>query len=185
MRVIGGRLGGRRLSAPAGDATRPTSDRVREAIFNILGPPPDDARVLDLFAGAGGLGIEALSRGAASAVFVDASRAAARTVRANLAALGLDDVTRVVIADAARALGDLERGGAAFDWIFVDPPYATELAEQALRRLGGGALVRPGAVVVVEHDRRRALDQAYGALELRDRRRYGDTEVSFYRRVEP
>jgi 16S rRNA (guanine966-N2)-methyltransferase len=187
VRVIAGSLGGRRLAAPAGHGTRPTSDRVREAIFNILGPPPEGARVLDLFAGAGGLGIEALSRGAAHAVFVDQAKAALRCLRDNLAALGLTAATRIVAGDARRALEDLDRAAAAdpaagFDWIFLDPPYASDLADAALVRIGAGALARPGAVVVVEHDRRVALDPARGVLELADARRYGDTAVSLYRR---
>jgi 16S rRNA (guanine966-N2)-methyltransferase len=184
VRVIGGRLGGRRLVAPEGDGTRPTSDRVREAIFNILGPPPDGARVLDLFAGAGALGIEALSRGAGFALFVDQARSARRCVEQNLATLGLSAAARVVAGDARRVLADLGRTTtAAFDWAFVDPPYASDLAATALAALGASdALLGAGAVVVVEHDRRTALDPSYGALALDDQRRYGDTAVSFYRR---
>jgi 16S rRNA (guanine966-N2)-methyltransferase len=191
VRVIAGSLGGRRLAAPAGATTRPTSDRVREAIFNILGAPPTGARVLDLFAGAGGLGIEALSRGAAHADFVDQSRAAIACLRGNLAALGLAaDRARVRQGDATRVLADLARGaastpGAGFDWLFIDPPYASELVVTALTRLGEGEICRPGAVVVAEHDRRRVLDPSYGALARTDERRYGDTSVSFYRRPEP
>jgi 16S rRNA (guanine966-N2)-methyltransferase len=183
VRIIAGSLGGRRLTAPPGAATRPTSDRVREAIFNILGPPPDGARVLDLFAGAGGLGIEALSRGAAYGHFVDQSRAAIRCLKGNLDALGLADRSRVVLADAGRALADLERAGdPGFDWIFLDPPYASDLVTATLGRLATGPLAAPGAVVIAEHDRRRVLDPSYGALELASHRRYGDTAVSFYRR---
>ena len=184
MRIIGGALGGRKIRAPHGQATRPTSDRVREAIFNILGPPPEGARVLDLFAGAGGLGMEALSRGAASATFVDDAVAAARCVGDNLLALGLQDRGQVLRLDARRALARLVAAGARFAWVFLDPPYAGDEAERALAELGGPMLdlLAEEAVVVVEHDRRRSLAAEHGALARRDERRYGDTLVSFYGR---
>jgi 16S rRNA (guanine(966)-N(2))-methyltransferase RsmD len=193
MRIIGGSLGGRRLKAPPGSTTRPTSDRVREAIFNILGPPPPHARVLDLFAGAGSLGLEALSRGAARAEFVDHSQAAARCVRQNARALGVDERCRVHCQDALALLrrwceSAPRRQPAAspgeplrFDWGFVDPPYQGDLAARALEILGQGELIGPGAVVVVEHDRRHVPANTYGSLVRTDHRRYGDTEVSFYR----
>src|SRR5688500_5845100 len=121
MRIIAGTLGGRRLQAPAGDDTRPTADRVREALFSILGPPPEGARVLDLCAGAGGLGLEALSRGAASAVFVDADRRAIEALRANIEALGVGATSQVHKGDARTQLRKL---AGPFDWVFADPPYA-------------------------------------------------------------
>jgi 16S rRNA (guanine966-N2)-methyltransferase len=185
MRIIAGSLGGRRLKAPAGDATRPTAERVREALFSILGPPPPGTRVLDLYAGAGTLGIEALSRGAEAAVLIDSARGAARVIRENLAALGLEGRAEVLCEDAARALARLAAGDRGrFRWIFCDPPYRTELAARALGALGteaSSALLEPDAVVVVEHDRRDPPDLEYGCLVRTDRRRYGDTEVSFYR----
>lgn len=209
MRIIGGSVGGRRVRAPRGLATRPTSDRVREAVFNILGPPPEGSRALDLYAGAGGLGLEALSRGAAQAVFVDEATAAVRCIEANLRALGFGERGRVLRAEVAAALTRLAAAGERFDWVFVDPPYASDEAAATLTALGGAAasILRdaaerseaapssPGsagrarslstkdAVVVVEHDRRHAPGDAYGALARTDRRRYGDTEVSFYGRV--
>jgi 16S rRNA (guanine966-N2)-methyltransferase len=184
VRIIGGELGGRHLRAPHGDATRPTSDKVREAIFNILGniapPVPDGARVLDLFAGAGGLGLEALSRGAASAVFVDRAPPAVRAIEENLAALGLGGRATVLRQPVATALVRGNLG--AFGWIFVDPPYAGDDAIQTIGAIAARpGLVAPDGVVVVEHDRRRPPADSYLALALTDRRRYGDTEVSFYR----
>lgn len=180
MRIIGGSLGGRRLRAPRGLATRPTGDRVREAIFNILGPPPDGARVLDLFAGAGGLGLEALSRGAAEATFVDASAAACRAIDDNARDLGLVGRVRVIRGDVHRVLARL---AGPFEWIFLDPPYAGDDLAQAL-----AALPRAG-VVIAEHDRRRpppdSVNGRAGGLVVADRRRYGDTEVSFYREISP
>jgi 16S rRNA (guanine966-N2)-methyltransferase len=185
MRIIGGAVGGRTIRAPHGVSTRPTSDKVRGALFNILGPPDDTARVLDLFAGAGALGLEALSRGAAHATFVDKDGGAVRCVEENAASLGFgDDRVRVQRGEAQAVLGRLERAGERFTWVFIDPPYATDEAVRALTALGKPAatLLDDDAVVIVEHDRRRAPDDAYGALARADRRRYGDTELSFFRR---
>jgi len=177
---VGGSLGGRRLKAPAGRSTRPTAERVREAVFSILGPPDDAAVVLDLFAGAGALGLESLSRGARRAVFVDSSRAAVRVLRENIASLDVADATSVHCADVSRALA---RIAGPFGWIFVDPPYASDLASTCLETLGAGRLVGREGVVIVEHDRRNAPDSEHGCLVRTDRRRYGDTEVSFYQRT--
>ncbi len=182
MRIIAGALGGRRLRAPAGAATRPTSDRVREALFSILGPPPEGARVLDLCAGAGGLGLEALSRGAAAAVFVDHDRKAIDALQANVATLGLQDRSQVHRGDVGSVL---RRLNGKFHWIFADPPYRSGLAEPLLADLGDGRLLADGAVVVVEHDRRSPPADRHGCLVRTDLRRYGDTEVSFFRRSEP
>jgi 16S rRNA (guanine966-N2)-methyltransferase len=183
MRVIAGRAGGRRLAAPPGTATRPTSDRVREALFSILGPPPGGALVLDLFAGAGALGIEALSRGAARAVFVDRSRVALRCVRRNLEELGLADAADVHQDHAPRFAARLaDAGGPAFTWIFLDPPYQTDLGADCLAELGRSSdLLAPAGAAVLEHDRRRTPHDRYGVLVKADCRRYGDTELSFYR----
>jgi 16S rRNA (guanine966-N2)-methyltransferase len=175
MRVIAGTYGGRRLLAPGGTDTRPTADRVREALFSILGARVDGARVLDLFAGSGALGIEALSRGAESAVFVDDAPAAMRAIRGNLEALGIDaDVRR---SDALRFLGAAPGSGAQYDLVFLDPPY--RLADTLADRLSEAlpAVLAPGAVAVAESDRRAplALD-----LPLLDERRYGDTLIRIY-----
>ncbi len=172
MRIVAGRWGGRRLVAPPGRATRPTSDRVREALFSILGPL-DGERVLDLFAGSGALGLEALSRGAGSAVFVDRAPAAVRAVTANLAALGAE--AEVVRADARAFLGNARRAAHAYDLAFLDPPYraATGLG----RELPLEPVLAPRARVVVESDRRSppALE-----LPLADERRYGDTLIRIH-----
>jgi 16S rRNA (guanine966-N2)-methyltransferase len=182
MRVIAGRAGGRRLAAPHGSATRPTADRVREALFSILGPPGEDACVLDLFAGAGALGIEALSRGAARAVFVDRSRTALRALRRNLDDLDMAKLAEVHQEHAPRFAARLaDAGGPAFTWIFLDPPYASDLGAAAMSELGRSAgLLAAGGVVVLEHDRRRPPHDRDGYLVKADCRRYGDTELSFY-----
>jgi 16S rRNA (guanine966-N2)-methyltransferase len=179
MRIIAGTLGGRRLKAPPGDATRPTADRVREALFSILGPPPAGARVLDLCAGAGGLGLEALSRGAAGAVFVDSDRRALAALRANLAALGLEGTSQVHAGDARTVL---RRLAGTFHWVFADPPYRSGLADLLVDDLSDGRLLGAGAVVVIEHDRRLPPAERHGCLVRTDLRRYGDSELSFFRR---
>ncbi len=175
MRVVAGAFGGRRLQAPVGQATRPTADRVREALFSILGEAVAGARVLDLFAGSGALGIEALSRGAASATFVERDARAARVVRDNLQALGLDG--RVVRRDALAALHDARERAEAYDLVFLDPPYrrSAELGRELSEDLA--AVLAPGARVVTESDRRASLELQ---LPLADERRYGDTVIRIH-----
>jgi 16S rRNA (guanine966-N2)-methyltransferase len=179
MRIVGGTLGGRTLRAPRGDRTRPTSERVREALMNILGGGFAEAtRVLDLYAGAGALGIEAISRGAGHATFVDQAGVVCRVIRDNLTALGVADRTTVVTAPVARAL---ERLVGPFHLVFIDPPYATDEAIETLGFLGDSALLGEERTVVVEHDRRREPGDRYGSLQRFDQRRYGDTGISFFR----
>ena len=178
MRIIGGSLGGLEIRAPRGDLTRPTADKVRQALFNILGNIVGQelhGAVLDLYAGSGALGLEAISRGAERAVFVDKATDAVRCIAANAATLGVTDRTQIVRAEVTKALPRL---GGPFDLVFIDPPYASGEADRALALLA--PLVAPGAVVVVEHDRRSPPKDAIGPFSFRDRRRYGDTEVSFY-----
>ena len=175
MRVVAGRLGGRRLLAPPGRDTRPTSDRVREALFSILGPL-DGLRVLDLFAGSGALGIEALSRGAAEAVFVERAPRAAAVVRGNLEALGLE--AAVVRADARAALRDASARADAYDLVFLDPPYRDAAAWGRELSAALPGVLAPGARVVTESDRRAPLDLT---LPLADERRYGDTLLRIHR----
>jgi len=147
-------------------------------VFNILGPPPGGARALDLYAGSGALGLEALSRGCADAVFVEQAPPALAALRANIAALELEERARVVENDAVRAIERLARGGEQFDWIFVDPPYAAHEIDRALDVVP--AVCKRDGTVIAEHDRRRAPALDHSPLLLRDQRRYGDTCVSFY-----
>lgn len=177
MRIVGGTLGGRVLRAPAGHATRPTSEKVREAIFNIL-PDVEGARVLDLFAGSGALGIEALSRGAVHATFVDSGKPALEVLRRNLADLGLADRATIIAQEAVAAARRAPAEPYAF--VFVDPPYASDLASRAVLALPAEAL-SSDAWIVIEHDRKHAPPDALGSLLRTDQRRYGDTHVSFFR----
>jgi 16S rRNA (guanine966-N2)-methyltransferase len=175
MRVIAGRYRGRRLQAPPGAATRPTSDRVREALFSVLGDRIAGARVLDLFAGSGALGIEALSRGAAEVTFVDSAPAALRAVRANLDALGATAEVRRV--DARRFLGGAPSAARQYDLVFLDPPYrlAGRLGSELTAALP--AVLAPGAAVIAESDRRAPLELG---LPILDERRYGDTLIRIH-----
>ena len=174
MRVVAGKHRGRRLKAPPGTGTRPTSDRVREALFSILGSV-EGLRVLDIFAGSGALGIEALSRGAAQAVFVDRSHKATQAVRANLAALNIEAEVRPIEARAALRAASARRE--AYDLVFLDPPYrrAAELGRELSEGLA--AVLAPGARVVTESDRRAPLELD---LPLADERRYGDTVIRIH-----
>jgi 16S rRNA (guanine966-N2)-methyltransferase len=178
MRVIAGRLGGRRLKAPRGRVTRPTSDRVREALFAMLGPV-EGASVLDLFAGTGALGIEALSRGAERAVFVERDARVARVLNDNLTALGLDSqLAEVRCADALGALRSARGREETYDLLFIDPPYrqASEWAPELSATLP--SLLKPGARIVVESDRRAPLELE---IPVERQKRYGDTSITIHR----
>jgi len=170
MRIVAGEWGGRRIEAPAGRDTRPTADRVREAWMSAVAAELPGARVLDLFAGSGALGLEALSRGAAHATFVENAPAALRALRANLSALGAEERAEVARADALRFVAGVEAG--AFDLAFADPPYGKGLAEALVRAW----LERPFArLLSVEHRRDDRLPEVPGARE----KRYGDTLLTF------
>jgi 16S rRNA (guanine966-N2)-methyltransferase len=175
LRVIAGRYGGRRIQAPPGAATRPTSDRVREALFSILGPRVEGAAVLDLFAGSGALGLEALSRGAQSVTFVDSAPAALRALRANLAALGTE--AEVVRADALRWLRSASGGERQYSLVFLDPPYRRAATLGADLSDVLPAVLGPDALVVSESDRRAPLELT---MPTTDERRYGDTLIRFH-----
>jgi len=184
VRIIGGRLRGRRLAGVKG-LMRPTADRVREAIFNILGGAVAGAQVLDLFAGTGALGIEALSRGAAGAIFVEEHRTSLVVLRRNLALCGLTDVGHIYPLPVQKALPQLAAQGKSFNLIFLDPPYEKGLAGRTLALLARLPLLDPYGIIAVEHSRAEALAEAYEALVGTDRRHYGGTMVSFYQVTSP
>jgi 16S rRNA (guanine966-N2)-methyltransferase len=176
VRVIAGRFGGHGLLAPRGASTRPTSDRVREALFSILGAVPvEGASVLDLFAGSGALGIEALSRGASEAAFVDSAPAAVAAIRRNLRAVGVEAEVRRQ--DALAYLRGASRDARQYDLVFLDPPYrhASALGRELSAALG--PVLAPAARVVTESDRRAPIELD---LELLDERRYGDTLIRIH-----
>ncbi|MBI5105644.1 MAG: 16S rRNA (guanine(966)-N(2))-methyltransferase RsmD [Solirubrobacterales bacterium] len=177
MRVVAGALRGRRFAAPPGTDTRPTSDRVREALFSALGSVEGDA-VLDLFAGSGALAIEALSRGAARATLVERDRRAAAVIRSNLVQLGLEEAGALHVRDALKALQDASSAGDAYDLVLIDPPYrlAAGLGPPLSDALP--PVLAPGARVVTESDRRHPLELA--GLQLAFERRYGDTLIRIH-----
>jgi 16S rRNA (guanine966-N2)-methyltransferase len=181
VRIIAGELKGRRLVTPRGDRTRPTADQVRIALMDTLAPRLPGARVLDLFAGAGGVGLEALSRGAAHATFVERDARALAALRANVAALDVASLVRVRRGDVLRELPALYRAGERFDVVFLDPPYEAGLAEATLEALGGGGLLLAEALVVVQHFTKRAPAATVGALAVFRTRRFGETTLTFYR----
>lgn len=174
------------MKAVPGRNTRPTTDRVKESVFGILGELLAGARVLDLFAGTGALGIEALSRGAVQAVFVEREPRAAGVLRENLRRTGLAGEARVLVRDVLAALGGARGAevGGPFDLVLLDPPYGTGLAGAALERLGSeGASLSDEALVMVEHSNHELPPDGVGTLRLVRRERYGETVVSFYRKT--
>jgi 16S rRNA (guanine966-N2)-methyltransferase len=181
MRIIGGVLGGRRIRAPRGEDTRPTADRVRQALFDVLEASGGllGARVLDLYAGSGARSLEAISRGAAAALLVERSAAALRCIGENAAALGVTDRVRTLRADAAAAVARLAPDS-RFDLVFLDPPYAEAAAAAGQLLPALAPHLAAGGRVVFEHDRRLTLPDPSGDLRCSDRRRWGDTGVSFY-----
>jgi 16S rRNA (guanine966-N2)-methyltransferase len=188
MRIVAGAQRGRSLTAPKGQATRPTADRARQALFNVLEHAPwstglMDARVIDLFAGSGALGLEALSRGAAFSLFIDSDPAAATAIGQNLASLGLSHRGEIRRRDATR-LGAAMAPDGAFDLAFLDPPYARSLAEPALAALASGGWLAPGALTVVERGAAEAALLAPGFAVL-DARTWGAATISFLRFGEP
>ena len=182
MRVVGGKLRSRPIAGPRSDSVRPTSDRLREALFNILthsyGDPVAGARVLDLFAGTGALGIEAISRGADYALFVDEGVEARALLRDNVESLGLGGVTRIFRRDASR-LGPAHPLD-PFSLVFLDPPYGKGLAEKSLISARDGGWLMPEALLVVEEAADAGFKAPDGFVEL-ERRRYDDTELTFIR----
>jgi 16S rRNA (guanine(966)-N(2))-methyltransferase RsmD len=186
MRIISGSLRSRTLQAPPGLATRPTSDRLRETLFNVLAPRIEGAVFLDLYAGSGAVGIEAISRGAARVAFVERAPAALKILEANLARLGLSAGFRVYPGSAASFLRKAQAvsgAGAGFDLVFLDPPYDAAQEYAATLGLLGGAgagLLAAGALVIAEHRRKERLEDCYGLLERTRLLEQGDASLSFY-----
>lgn len=184
MRIIAGEYRSRTLEAPPGLATRPTSDRLRETLFNVLAPRIRGAVFLDLYAGSGAVGLEALSRGAASVVFVERAEPALKVLNANLARLGLTSGFRVQTGSAGAYLRKLKAGQAAgFDLVFLDPPYdAAEEYAATLGLLGREAegLLAAGALVIAEHRSKERLEDRYGNLKRTRLLEQGDAALSFY-----
>lgn len=180
LRVIAGSAGGRRLRIPGVPGLRPTSDRARESLFNVLAPRLAEARILDVFAGTGALGIEALSRGAAGAVFVERSRRARRAVEENLRRCGVEDRAETIGGDWRRALGRLGDENRRFDLALFDPPYRWKGTHVCLEALAAGNLLERGGLAVIEH-RRGAGPEPVDGWERTRVLEVGDTAFSIYR----
>jgi 16S rRNA (guanine966-N2)-methyltransferase len=178
LRVIGGELGGRRLEGPPRSGVRPTTDRVREALFEVLGQAVEGARVLDLFSGTGAIGIEALSRGAAWCDFVESDPKAQAVIRENLTRTSLLDVSKLYPLPVARALSRLQ---GPYDVVVADPPYEYDRAESELAQVITGGLLAKDGILAVEHSQRKPWPQALGGRAQLTSRRYGDTRVTLYR----
>jgi 16S rRNA (guanine(966)-N(2))-methyltransferase RsmD len=184
MRIIAGTRKGFRLGPVKGRRVRPTQDRVREALFNILEQDGPYTQVADLFAGTGAMGLEALSRWSGKALFVDADPVAIAGLRENLRHLKLEEAGRVVHRDLSRGVGFLEKLGAPFDLIFMDPPYGKGWCLKLVPELLEGALLTKNGVLVLEHDQGDPGPERVGLWLAADQRRYGRTRISFYRHTE-
>ncbi len=187
MRIGSGEFSGRKLRAPKGSDTRPTAARLKKSLFAVLAPTLEDARVLDLFAGAGALGLESLSRGAAWAVFVERSRKAADVIRRNIEELGVAERGELLAMDVRTAFTQLGHDGDTFDLVFADPPYEADEDEDLLSRLlsvlGGGELVVSEGLVVIEHHHKRELLESYGELTRFRLLKSGESCFTLYQRV--
>jgi 16S rRNA (guanine(966)-N(2))-methyltransferase RsmD len=183
VRIGSGGMRGRAIETPAGKGTRPLLARIKKSLFDILRPRLPGARILDVFAGSGSFGIEALSQGAATAVLVESDRAAARVITGNADRLGVADRVSVVLGDGANAMRDLAGDGGVFEVIFIDPPFALECDVQLLE--AAGSLLDPEGVVVIRIPSKRTLPATAGMLALAREKVYGVSRLGFYRRVLP
>jgi 16S rRNA (guanine966-N2)-methyltransferase len=179
MRIITGTLKGRRLVTPKGMSLRPTSDRVKESMFNILGVEIKDKTILDLFSGTGNLGIEALSRGAKRVIFVEKNREAIRLIQRNLFACQMEDRSELLLKEVHQAIGFLKGKGERFDLIFMDPPYEKGLIRKTMEVLGTVKIYHEDSILVIEHNRREPLSDISDSWNLLRQRRIGETVLSF------
>jgi len=186
MRIVAGTYRGLHLRTLKGGNLRPTTDQMRETLFDILGAQVEGATFLDAYAGTGAVGLEAISRGARDVVFIEHHRAASQLIRRNLAALKIDSGYALLTCAVLTGLERLEREGEHFDLVFLDPPYE-EIREyhHTLRQLARGAMIGPGSIVIAEHSRHVELEESYLTLRRTRLLRHGDAQLSFYRRAHP
>lgn len=181
MRVVSGTAKGRPLKAVPGTGTRPTTDKVKEAVFSMIGPYFEGGNVLDLFAGSGGLGIEALSRGMDKGVFIDLEPKSIEVIRANLKATGLDSKAEVYRNEAGRALKLLAKRAYRFDLVFLDPPYRMKNVDELMLAMQENDMLAEDATIVVEYDAGHEYEETIGHFEQTRKTTYGDTAISIYR----
>lgn len=180
MRVIAGEFRGRRLDRIEGMDIRPTSDKVKESLFNILGESVIDSAFLDLFGGTGGIGIEALSRGAKHVVFIDSNIKSIKVLKGNLNNLGIKDNVEVFHTEYSTAIEKLYKFKKKFDIIFIDPPYRVGIAQNALKEIDRNPILTQSGLIVVEHDSKEDMPQRVGSLNMYRIKQYGNTSLSFY-----
>lgn len=181
MRIIAGKYKSRLIQMPKAVKVRPTQDRVREAVFNILGKACAGAKVLDLYSGSGAFGIEALSRGADRVTFVDTDSRCIRTIKENLKSLNILHKMNVIKSDAIRAMGRLASSEESFDLVFLDPPYYKGLTEKTLITINKYDIIRPSGIIVAEHSKKDEVPESVGRFRLVRQSTYGDTVISFYK----
>lgn len=184
MRIIAGNLGGRRLTSVKGDSIRPTSDRLRETLFNIIAARVPGSRFLDLCCGTGAIGLEAFSRGAREVVLVDISRRAVTVARKNIQLCGIEQGVEIVQKEATAAIRNAGQAGRQFDLVYFDPPYQSPAYAAVLGALGSSFVPCPGAIVIVEHRKDQKLKPVYRGLRLGRQVRQGDSLLSFYEMTE-
>jgi 16S rRNA (guanine(966)-N(2))-methyltransferase RsmD len=184
MRIISGQYRGLTIKTLKGGKLRPTSEQLRETLFDVLGPSVEGSRFLDAYAGSGAVGVEALSRGASAVVFIEHHRPAVELIRQNLATLKIDLGFRLLTCAALNGLDQLAEAGAVFDFVFLDPPYdAIREYHQILRELGRSKLLVPPSLVIAEHSRHVVLEEEYASLRRTRLLRHGDAQLGFYRLV--
>jgi 16S rRNA (guanine(966)-N(2))-methyltransferase RsmD len=184
MRIIGGDAKGRRIYSPKNSKTRPTSDGIKESLFNIL-QEVSGKSFLDLFAGCGNVGLEALSRGAAKVVFVEKNPVMVNAIKRNLLELGINNKYQILETEAAKGIKKLQRKGEKFDFLFADPPYEKGFIKEIFQYLGEGEMISSDGVAIFQHSVREDIPGTLtGTFMLTDQRRYGDTRISFFKRME-
>ncbi|HYA15240.1 MAG TPA: 16S rRNA (guanine(966)-N(2))-methyltransferase RsmD [Syntrophales bacterium] len=181
MRIIGGEAKGKHIYSPKRSQTRPTSDGIKESLFNIL-QDVSGKSFIDLFAGSGNVGLEALSRGAAKVVFIEKNTAMANSIKRNIRELGFSDKCKVLAAKAVKGIRQLQKNGESFDFLFADPPYEKGFIREIIRCLCDGSVISQDGIVIIQHSKREdVLGQQTDKFVLTDQRRYGDTLLSFFK----
>ncbi len=182
MRIIGGEFRGRKIKQPTFKTVRPTKDRIREAVFNIIAAGVPGTSVLDVFAGSGAYGLEALSRGAKKAVFVEKDRRCAGMIRENAGLLGVEGRAKIITKDAFKAIGSFAEDNEKFDLVFCDPPFGKDMARKTLIMVNQYDILKPSGSLIIEHHRADGIPEAEGRISVYKQRTYGDISISFYRK---
>jgi 16S rRNA (guanine(966)-N(2))-methyltransferase RsmD len=182
MRIIAGEFRGRRIKQPASKKVRPTKDRIREAVFNIIAPAVSGSKVLDLFAGSGAYGLEALSRGAEKAVFIEKETESVDSIKENIELLGVEEDSEVITGDVFRKIKELNESKKEFSLIFSDPPYSVGMAKKTLIKIGHYDILLHSGIIIIEHNIEEGLPEAEGDLSLIKTRTYGKTSISIYQK---